>query len=186
MKKFGDKYIELLASGQAREYEGYEDLRAALQQVREESGANFVYVLSPADDEGSPVAKGEGGEGTSFLITVDGSAEADDWANSYGWEIQFTEAWKGSPAAARSCWNVSEKEQCWSGFAPVHDSEGNVVCILGIDYPDFTVGQANPEWNRHAPEWNGIKTEITIEVPADVQAMRDKVAALAAKYAAEL
>jgi hypothetical protein len=34
--------------------------------------------------------------------------------------------------------------------------------------------------------WNGIKTEITVEVPADVQVMRDKVAGLAAKYAAEL
>jgi hypothetical protein len=68
----------------------------------------------------------------------------------------------------------------------VYDSNGKVACILGIDYPDFTVGQANPEWNRHAPEWNGIKTEITVEVPTDVQAMRDKVAGLAAKYAAEL
>ena len=186
MKNFGDRYIELLASGQARDYAGYEELRAALQTVRESSGANFVYVLTPADEDGNPSITANSGEGASFLITVDGSPEADDWANSYGWEIQFSEAWSGSPAAARSCWNVSEKEQCWSGFAPVYDSEGKVACILGIDYPDFTVGQANPEWNRHAPEWNGIKTEITIPVPDDVQAMRDKVAGLAAEYAAKL
>ena len=183
---WGDLYIALLQSGEARDSAGYEPLRARLQKVREESGANYVYVLSPAGADGKPSIDGKTDEGASFLITVDGSAEADDWANDYGWEIQFTEAWGGSPAAARSCWNVSETEQCWSGFAPVYDSNGNVACILGIDYPDFTVGQANPEWNRHAPEWNGIKTEITVEVPADVQAMREKVAGIAAKYAAAL
>ena len=182
---WADQYAALLDSGEARDYADYDSMKAALDVFREECGATYVYVLTPGTD-GEPDINGEYGEGASFLITVDGSEDPDDWGVDYGWQIQFTEAWEGTPAAARSAWDDRDELQCWSAFAPVYDSEGNVVCILGIDYPCTEVAQANPEWNRDAEEWNGFEDEITGEVPADVQEMIDKVTALADKYAKQL
>jgi len=182
---WGDKYAALLDSGEARDYEGYDEMKAELDNIREEIGATYVYVLTPGTD-GVPDIAGESGEDGAYLITVDGSEDPDDWAVDYGWEVQFTEAWTGTPAAARSAWNDSDELQCWSAFAPVYDSEGTVVAILGIDYPCTEVAQANPEWNRDAAEWNGFEDEITGDVPQDVADMREFVADLAAKYAKAL
>jgi thiamine biosynthesis protein ThiI len=68
-------------------------------------------------------------------------------------------AQNGEPCAALSAWDNDVDDPVWSAFAPVHDSEGNVVGILGIDYPapeilDF------PEWNRDSDEWNGMEVEF--------------------------
>lgn len=182
---WADLHAELLASGDARDFEGYEDLKAEIDNIREESGATYVYALTPGVD-GKPDATGESGEGASFFITVDGGDDPDDWATEYEWEIQFTEAWEGTPSSARSAWDDSDELQCWSAFAPVYDKDGNVVCILGMDYPCTEVAQANPQWNRDSEEWNGFEDEITGEVPEDVQAMRDKVTELVDKYAKQL
>ena len=184
---WGDKYAALLDSGEAREYEGYDEMKAELDGIREEIGATYVYVLTPAGEDGvTPDPAGANGEDGAYLITVDGSEEPDDWAVDYGWEVQFTEAWTGTPAAARSAWDDSEDLKCWSAFAPVYTSEGEVVAILGIDYPCTEVAVANPEWNRDAAEWNGFEDEITGEVPVAVSTMRELVTQYAAKYAAKL
>ena len=131
-------------------------MAAKLAGIAEETGALYVYTLTPGTD-GVPALDGESGEEGSYLITVDGCDDPDDWATDYGWEVQFTEAWEGTPASARSAWNEEEDFQCWSAFAPVYDSEGNVVCILGIDYPCADVLNDYPEWNRDMEEWNGIE-----------------------------
>ena len=184
---WGDRYAALLDSGEARDNADYDAMKAELDTIREDIGATYVYVLTPAGEDGvTPDPAGESGEDGAYLITVDGSEDPDDWGVDYGWEKQFTEAWEGTPAAARSAWNDSDTEQCWSAFAPVYDSEGTVVALLGIDYPCTDVAQANPEWNRDAAEWNGFEDEITGEVPADVAAIREYVTNLAAKYAATL
>ena len=182
---WADQYVALLDSGEARDYADYDAMKAKLDDIRIATGATYVYVLTPGTD-GTPDIAGESGEEGAYLITVDGSEDPDDWAVDYGWEVQFTEAWEGTPAAARSAWNDSDELQCWSAFAPVYDSEGTVVALLGIDYPCTDVAQANPEWNRDAAEWNGFEDEITGEVPADVAAIREYVTNLAAKYAATL
>ncbi len=182
---WADQYAALLESGEARDYADYDSMKAVLDNIREECGATYVYVLTPGTD-GAPDINGESDEDGSYLITVDGSEDPDDWAVDYGWEIQFTEAWEGTPAAARSAWDDSEELQCWSAFAPVYDAEGKVVCILGIDYPCTEVAQANPEWNRDSAQWNGFEDEITGDVPVDVQEMMDNVTSLADKYAKQL
>ncbi len=152
---FGDKYVALIESGEARDYAGYDELFDPINAMTEEIGATYVYTMSPLGDDGEPVLDSDGTG--SFCITVDGDAEEpDDWATDYGWEIQFTEAWEGAPAAARSAWADSDELICWSAFAPILDSEGNVVCILGIDYPANVIFDY-PEWNRDADEWNGIE-----------------------------
>ena len=157
---WGDEYAALIASGEARDYADYDSMKAALDDIRIECGATYVYVMTPGTD-GEPDIAGDYTSEGCFLITVDGSEDPDDWGVDYGWEIQFTEAWEGAAAAARSAWINDEAgtnhDICWSAFAPVYDSEGNVVCILGIDYPCADVLNDYPEWNRDMDEWNGIE-----------------------------
>jgi len=161
---WGDKYVALLESGEAREYADYDAMKAELDAVREECGATYVYVLTPAGEDGkTPDTAGVYDENGAFLITVDGSEDPDDWGVDYGWEIQFTEAWEGATATARSAWINDEAgtnhDVCWSGFAPIYDGEGNVVCLLGIDYPCADVLNDMPEWNRDTEEFNGYEGE---------------------------
>ena len=182
---FADQYVALIESGEARDFADYDAMAAKLAGIADETGALYVYTLTPGTD-GVPALDGESGEDGSYLITVDGCDDPDDWATDYGWEVQFTEAWEGTPASARSAWNEEEDFQCWSAFAPVYDSEGNVVCILGMDYPCTDVIADYPEWNRDNEAWNGYEDEINEEVPDDIQAVRDNVTDLVAKYAAML
>lgn len=183
---WADEYTALLASGEARDYAGYEDLRQSLEEITVATGTTYCYVLTPSDGEGNPSETGAADETGEFLITVDPCEDPDAWGENYGWEVQFTEAWEGTPAAARSAWNEADDYQCWSAFAPVYSSSGAVVAILGFDYPCTDVAQAYPEWNRDVPEWNGFEDEITGEVPQEVQDMRDFVTDLAAKFAKAL
>lgn len=159
---WGDRYVALIESGEARDFQDYDDMKAVLDQIRVDTGATYVYAMSPGTD-GVPTLDGDYSENGTFLITVDGSEEPDDWAVDYGWEIQFTEAWEGAAASARSAWSNDDAgtnhDICWSAFAPVYDSEGNVVCILGIDYPCADILNDFPEWNRDADEWCGYEGE---------------------------
>lgn len=146
--EWADEYVALLESGQGWDYPGYEDLKATLDQFRIESGAYYVYILTDMDPDDD-----------YFEITVDGSEEPDDWMYQYEIEGQFLVAQNGEPCAALSAWDNDVDDPVWSAFAPVHDSEGNVVGILGVDYPapeilDF------PEWNRDSDEWNGMEVEF--------------------------
>lgn len=155
--EFGDMYVAMMESGEARDYKDYDKMKAQLDKIREDNGATYVYCLSPGKD-GKPSLDGETGPDSHFLITVDGSEDPDDWATDYEWEIQFTEAWEGATASARSAWSDNDEgtELCWSAFAPIKDSKGNVVCLLGVDYPANEILDF-PEWNRDSNDWNGIK-----------------------------
>lgn len=149
---WGDQYIKLINSGQAREYADYNAMVNVLSDYRKDCGATYIYALSP-DADGKPALSSEDTNKQNFLITVDGCEDPDDWGTVYEWEIQFTEAWEGAAASARSAWDNDGEGYCWSAFAPVFDSEGNVVCILGIDYPCDDLIKSFPEWNRDGEEW---------------------------------
>lgn len=133
---FGDKHVALMESGEGWDYADFKEMKAQLDEFRIESGAYYVYVLVDLDPDDE-----------FFEITVDGSEEPDEWLTQYETEGQFLAAMAGTPTPAPSAWDDAENEPAWSSFAPIHDSEGNVVAILGVDYPapeilDF------PEWNR--------------------------------------
>lgn len=139
--EFGDKHVALMESGLGWDDPEYDEMKALLDSFRIESGAYYVYCLidvDPNDDY--------------FEITVDGSEEPDDWLAQYEVEGQFLAAMDGTPTPAPSAWDDDVDDPVWSSFAPIHDSEGNVVAILGVDYPapeilDF------PEWNRDSDEF---------------------------------
>lgn len=141
--EFGDQHAALLASGEGREHADYPAMVAKLKAIQNETGAYYVYTLIDSD----PNDKG-------FNLIVDASAEPDDFMYLYELEGQFTDAMNGSPAAALSAWDNGKNDLCWSAFAPIYNTEGTIVAILGIDYPcpeilDF------PEWNRDSSQWNG-------------------------------
>lgn len=140
---FGDKHAALISSGQGRDYVEYDAMKATLDGFREDCGAYYVYCLIDANSEDN-----------FFEITVDGSEEPDDWYNQYETETQFLSAMEGTPTPAPSAWDNDINDPVWSSFAPIHDSEGNIVAILGIDFPapellDF------PAWNRDSEEFIG-------------------------------
>lgn len=139
--EWGDKHAQLMEAGDGMDNPLYAELKADLDAFRISTGAYYVYGFYPD-------------ENNDYLITVDGSAEPDDFGTNYGWEIQFDEAWAGEAAAARSGWD--DDVPIWSAFAPVYNSAGEVVCIVGIDMP-CEILENYPEWNRDREEWNGIK-----------------------------
>ena len=143
--EWGDLHAALIESEEGEDFESFETMKAVLDEIRIESGAYYFYAFYPSGDPAS----------SDYYITVDGSEDPDEYGALYHWEIQFTEAWNGTPAPARSAWDNGDDDPVWSAFAPIHDSDGNVVAILGIDFPAPSILEY-PEWNRDSEVWNGI------------------------------
>ena len=121
----------------------YTALKSTLDSYRAECGATYMYALVP-DSEGN------------YYITIDGSEEPDKWGTDYGSEVQFKEAYEaGLVASARSGWQDGEGKWCWSVFSPLYNSNGNIIAILGIDYPAPVLADY-PEWDRDSDSWNGL------------------------------
>jgi hypothetical protein len=141
--EWGDKHAQLMSTveGGGLDNPLYDELKSVLDEHRIATGAYYVYAMVPNADN-------------DYLITVDGSVEPDDFMANYGWEIQFDEAWAGDIATARSGWD--DDVPCWSCFAPVYNSNNEVVCIVGMDMPCELL-EDYPEWNRDREEWNGIE-----------------------------
>lgn len=163
--KWGDDYAALIKSGEARDHADYAAMSAKMEEIKKETGARYVYILSPTD-EANKDAKGgtilepklDGYLEGPFVITVDG-ADPDDWGYAYDFEPQFKDAWEGKVITAGSAWDDSDgADPTWSGFAPIKDSEGNVVALLGIDYPAPAV-EDFPQWNRDRDDFDKELTE---------------------------
>ncbi len=176
---WGTLYTTLLQKGKDTDPQLFKDLQSTLSKIREESKATYVYVLMPIKDG---VASLEGDIKGKYMLTIDGSKEPEDWGVTYDYEAQFSEAWSGEVAAARSAWNDGDIQN-WSAFAPIYNAEKKVVAILGIDYPATEVIQKYPEWNRDDEKWNHMEDKISVPVPNEVQNKIDEVKVLVKKYA---
>lgn len=141
--EWGDMHADLMTTVEGDKYdEGlYAELKPALDQHRIDTGAYYVYVMIPDENEG-------------YNITVDGSADPDGFLTNYEWEIQFDEAMNGEVASARAGWD--DDVPIWSCFAPVYNSADEIVCIVGIDMP-CEILEDYPEWNIDREEWNGME-----------------------------
>ena len=140
---WGDKHVYLTETFDGSKFDNslYDELKLILDEYRMAKGAYSLYTLMP-------------NENNDYLITIDDSQEPDNFMTNYGNEIQFDEAWAGKTSTARSGWD--DDVPCWSCFAPVYNSAGDVVCIIGIDLPCELLKEY-PEWNRDRQEWNGIR-----------------------------
>jgi len=121
---WGDQHVALVASKKGKEFAGYESMRTVLKGLVAESGAPYIYALTPkgaVDKE-------------PFIISVDGS-ETDDCGKENEWEAAFAAAWKGAATAGTEAWKDDDGTPMVSAYAPILDSKGNVVAILGVDCP---------------------------------------------------
>jgi hypothetical protein len=121
---WGDQHVALVASKKGKEFADYESMRTVLKGLVAESGAPYIYALTPkgaVDKE-------------PFIISVDGS-ETDDCGKENEWEAGFTAAWKGAATAGTEAWKDDDGTPMVSAYAPILDSKGNVVAILGVDCP---------------------------------------------------
>lgn len=143
--EWADYYLTCLGSGQGREFDGYEDLKATLEQFRIESGAVSIYLLTDIDSTDS-----------HFEITVDGSAEPSPWMTQFEIESPLLAAAAGIPGAELFAHNKSVGTPVWTAFSPVYDSDGMVVGVLAIEH-FVPILSDYPEWNRDSPEWNDME-----------------------------
>ena len=123
--EWGDLHSALIESEEGEDFEEYEYMRGILNSFVLQSGLDYLYALYPT---GVPVV-------APYMLTVDGSMAPDEYGEEYEWEEGFTEAWHGEAAAADYLWETADGWYALSAYAPIHDSEGEVVAILGIDYP---------------------------------------------------
>ena len=121
---WGDQHAALVESKKGGDFEGYESMQAVLIGFLKESGAAYLYALYPSGSVDT----------APFTITVDGSEDPDDYGTENEWEAGFAKAWKGTPAAGDEVWKDDDGCTLLSAYAPIRDSKGNVVAILGVDY----------------------------------------------------
>lgn len=173
-----NEYEADLDSGDKDGYKNYDALVQPLKDFQTAEGAKYIYCVEPVE---------EGGIDGSYMLTVDASEEPDPWGEDYGFEIQFKESAEGEVAAARSAWqdNKEGTEWCWSAFAPVKNADGNVIAIVGIDYP-APLMEDYPEWDRGNDNWNGEEDKWPEDMPEELEAFVDKCKDRVAKLAEQL
>lgn len=145
--EWADEYVKCLKSEEGRDYAGYANLKASLDQFRIECGAYRVYILTDMniDDQ-------------NYEITVDGSINPKEWMDQYIIQDRFISAQSGEPTVSRYAENSEDGNPIWSASAPVYDSSGQVIGILNIEYPATEVIKY-PEWNQDSALWQEIPSE---------------------------
>ena len=126
---WGDQHAKLIESNKGGDFADYESMQAAVNDLLEGSGAVYIYVLYPHGMTDTNVRH--------FIITVDGSDDPDDYGTGNEGEEAFETAWKGTPTAGDEAWEDEDGDAglLLSAYAPIHDSKGKVVAILGVDIP---------------------------------------------------
>lgn len=146
--EWADTHSEMLASGQGKDHDEYDNLRSTLELFRIETGAESIYFMTDLNaDDGY------------FAVTLDGAVKPRTFLDQYEVENEFLMAQSGQPCASLSAWKNQAGAPLWSAYAPVYDSDGEVVGILGLDYP-VPQNLDKPEWNRDAEEWNGMALDF--------------------------
>ena len=145
---WGDLHEDMMESGLEEDYDSFEAMRDVLIDILEESGARYVYAMYPEDISDSEAP---------FFITVDGSEDPDEFGVEYELELPFVKAWYGITSSSSYAWeDIWGGTYCWSAYAPIHDSNGDVVAILGVDWAAPEIRNF-PEWNVDHDDWNELE-----------------------------
>ena len=134
--EWGDKHVNMIDSKKGYDFPAYEGMRAVLCGLMEDSDATYIYVLYPSGAIDSE----------PFFISADGSDNPDEYGTENEWENGFAAAWKGAPTAGDNAWTDYDGETLLiSAYAPIHDSKGDVIAIIGVDYPAPEAAKY-PDW----------------------------------------
>ncbi|MDW7671003.1 MAG: copper amine oxidase N-terminal domain-containing protein [Bacillota bacterium] len=115
--KMADLHEEILASGEWDTPEN-ETFRVPLQQIREINDATYVYTFVWESDE--------------EVLLISEADYPEEFGTRYDMEPQFLVAFSGTPAAAGHIW--VDEESMKSAFAPIYNTSGEIVALLGIDF----------------------------------------------------
>jgi hypothetical protein len=142
--KWANWHVELVASGEGRDFAGYEQHLATLQTMRRQTKARYIYILYTNDADAS-----------AYILTVDGSTDPEPFGDLYEVTPQMQAAWEGTASADLSAWDDDKNDLCWTAYAPIYDGNSEIVAILGIDLAAPAILNY-PEWNRDHRRWNGL------------------------------
>jgi hypothetical protein len=141
--EWGDMHEAMMQSGQEDGYADFDEMRDILAELLAESGANYLYALYPTDPDDV---------WADFMITVDASDDPDEFGVEYEAELGMVRSWnQGLAKTSPYAWE-DDNGYHWSAYAPIHDSNGDVVAVLGLDYPADIVEELT-EWNYDSDDW---------------------------------
>ena len=132
---WGDQHVALMASEKGKDFADFKSMQTTLNGQLAGSGATYIYVIYPSGAI----------EKEPFFITVDGSAEPDDYGTKLDWEVGFAGGWNGITTAADKVAKDDNGNLLLSVYSPVRDSKGDIVAVLGVDFPAPEAANF-PEW----------------------------------------
>lgn len=121
--EYGDMHEKIVEDGH-RDSEEYEAFQEVLEMIHDATGATYVYTLIKVSDDM-----------TNIIAESLDEDEADEYGTEYEMEPQFETAFAGAPDYAIHTWEDEWYGIQKSAFAPIKNSNGDVVAILGIDFP---------------------------------------------------
>ncbi|MCL2083174.1 MAG: hypothetical protein FWH04_08095 [Oscillospiraceae bacterium] len=125
--EWGDRHTELVSSEKREAFEGFNAMRKALQELSAKIEGSRVYAMYPSGDP----------ENVPFHITVDGypdPADAAPYGKELSWDTEMAQAWMGEAVSYNTAYEKDD-DYFISAFAPIYNSDGDVVAILGVDVP---------------------------------------------------
>lgn len=121
--EYADLHPVIVAAGD-RDLPEHDRLHKRLAALRDELGATYVYTLIKVSDDM-----------TNLIVDAAVGDDADEFGTEYEMEPQMAAAFDGQPAYAQHTWVDESYGVQKSAFAPLFDSQGEIVAILGIDFP---------------------------------------------------
>ena len=115
----GDKHQEIV-NREAEFGNTYIDIREKMLNFKKNVGVNYVYTLIKNGDNK-----------TKFIVDED-TENSTDVTDEYEYLPDMEDAFNGVASADKNV-TTDEYGTVLSGYAPVKDSEGNVVAIVGVD-----------------------------------------------------
>ena len=121
--RFGDMHEKIVRDGH-RDSAEYEEFQKALAMYVDKYKVTYVYTLIKVSDD-------------MTNLIVDGAEPeyADDYGEEYEMEPQMVTAFAGKPDYARDIWKDDDFGWQISGFAPLYNSQGAIVALIGVDRP---------------------------------------------------
>jgi len=123
--KWGDQHAALVESGAGKAFDGFKELHAVLRGLAAKNETYYLYTLYPSGDA----------KAAPYIITVDASDTPDEYGKEIDFESEHFEAWSGKAVAQNVTWKDDDGAMRISAYAPIHDSTGKIVAIIGLDVP---------------------------------------------------
>ncbi|MBE6037181.1 MAG: hypothetical protein E7223_06205 [Clostridiales bacterium] len=145
---FSTSYMNLLNSGEGREYKEYANIKATLDQLVLEYGAYQIYMLTDLDDDLTAL------EVTAASNTA-GSAPVGEWLELHKVDYAISQAQLGTPAGDMFARQWDDGILTWTAYAPIYDLSGSIIAVLAVEFPSDVIAEY-PTWNRMSDQWNGV------------------------------